>query len=751
MTTGGSAIAHTRADGGTHDLREHLDATGRRAQDFAGRFGAGELAHVAGCWHDLGKYSPAFQAKLQGALTSQLNDEDIEAQEAASQRVDHSTAGALHAATHGPFGDVLAAVIAGHHAGLADRAALKERLHRKSWLLAEALHGAPPGELLGLAKPSVPTPLVGSHTDDEGRRRREFFTRMVFSALCDADFLDTEGFMDAGRAAHRPTGPSLSDLAAALRAHLDDKERAAPETTVNRCRAEVRRHCANAASQRPGRFSLTVPTGGGKTLAALTFALEHALAHGLDRVIVAVPYTAILEQNADVYRSVFARFGDDALIEHHTALAAPHDTFRNKLAAENWDARLVVTTTVQLFESLFARRPSACRKLHNLARAVIVLDEAQTLPPALLPTILDGITELTERYGSTVLSCTATQPALGKTPHLPCGLTEVREIIPDTDALFAKLRRVEVRTTPKSTPAVSWGSLADMLAGLPDVLAIVHRRDDARALCDALDARLSDTSSVHLSALQCPAHRSELVADLKARKRAGSPVRVVATQLVEAGVDLDFAVVYRAMAGFDALAQAAGRCNREGALALGIVHTFNAPTEPPPGVLRDGLAVARAMLDWTPGVDVLSPDAQRRFFERFYKQVQAASDTRAVQAARKGLDFELTAKRFKMIDDDWSAPVVIPWGDGARWIERARTQAAGDGVERWMHRKLQRYTVTVPRRLHDSLVAVGTLERVGDTLTVLPTHHADKYTGRYGLRLDALAEGRADIAALIVG
>ncbi len=746
----GAPIAHTHENGTTHDLREHLQGTGDRARAFADRFGAGEAAYLAGLWHDLGKYGEAFQKKLQAAQTSALNDEDAEAQEVASMKVDHSTAGALHACGRGEVGPLLAFAIAGHHAGLADQAALAERLQKKRWCLDEALRGGAPADLLRLKAPDLPA-WVRSNADEKRTARRiEFWTRMVFSALCDADFLDTEAFMKPHVEQLRERDVPLREYAKALRGLLDEKEAGAVPSVVNDVRREVRAACVARAAEAPALFTLTVPTGGGKTLAAMSFALEHCLAHGLDRVIVAVPYTAILEQNARVYREAFKAFGEDAVVEHHSAMENNH--YRNKLSAENWDAPVIVTTTVQLFESLFARRPSACRKLHRLARSVIVLDEAQALPPAMLPPILDALATLTEQYGATVVSCTATQPALKRTRFLQCGLERMSEIVPAGIDAFKRLRRVEVRWPELSAPPVTWSGLAEQLALRPDVLAIVHRRQDARDLCDALDAALGDETTVHLSALQCPAHRRQIVADIVARKKAKECVRVVATQLVEAGVDLDFAVVYRALAGLDALAQAAGRCNREGKLdGLGVLEVFLAPTDPPPGVLRDGLAVTRTMLRDEPALDLFEPTTQERYFQHFYRQLQADADPAAVQTAREQRCFELTAKRFKMIDDGWSAPVVVPWGESTKWVALARQQDAGAGLERWILRRLQPYTVSVPRSLHDRLVSSGRLERIGDTISVVPAHVAGAYDQRYGLDLERVGAGVADVDALIVG
>ncbi len=742
----GKPIAHTRGAGDTHDLLDHLRGTAALARDFAAPFGAGEAAYVAGLWHDLGKYAPAFQAKLRAARDSALNDEDAEAQRAAAQKVDHSTAGAVHAATKGLAGSLVAFAIAGHHAGLADQPDLGTRLKEKAPLLDVARAGGVPTDLLE-------APLVADLDfarglpPDEAKRRLEFWTRMVFSALCDADFLDTEAFMDAGRAAQRPTPVPLSSLAAALDAFVASKENGAA-SAVNDARRTVRLACEARAMDGRGLFTLTVPTGGGKTLAAMNFALRHAVAHGLERVIVAVPYNAILEQNAAVYRAAFASLGDEVIVEHHSALDPDRESFRNKLASENWDAPVVVTTTVQLFESLYARRPGACRKLHRLARSVIILDEAQTLPPKLLPAILDGLRELTARYGSTVVSCTATQPAFRKTPHLPCGLDGMREIVPDPAALFTALRRVAIEL-PGDAPAVTWTALAADIAREDDVLAIVHRRSDARELLDAVDAAVGHRETVHLSALQCPAHRSALLDDVQRRKAAGQPVRVVSTQLVEAGVDLDFATVFRALAGFDALAQAAGRCNREGRRALGAVRVFRAPTQPPPGVLRSGLDVAMNLLRELPDLDVLAPDAQRRYFERLYKNVGAEKDAKGIQELRARLLFASVAEAFTMIEDDWSAPVVVPFGDGATLLDRLR-HGGPDSADRRTLRKLQRFTVSVPRRAHDELLRRGHLERVAEAVTAVPAHRRSAYDPRVGLDLSILADGAADIGALVV-
>jgi CRISPR-associated endonuclease/helicase Cas3 len=742
----GRPIGHTRSDGSVHDLRDHLQGTADRSSAFAAKFDSAAIAQLIGLWHDLGKYHPAFQKKMAGALTSALNDEDTLAAAGANAKVDHSTAGALLCAQRlgGPAGLAAALSIASHHAGLPDPSPFKQRLQTRAALLPQTLPhvDAEVRDLDTAAARQLP-----SHVPAGDGLATEFWTRMLFSALVDADFLDTEAFMSPGQSAQRPTATDLEPLRARLAAHVDALSQAAPPSPVNEARRDVLAQCRARAADAPGLFTLTVPTGGGKTLAAMSFALEHAVHHGLDRVIVAVPYTAIIEQNANVYRAVF---GDDAVLEHTSSVEPDHETFRNKLASENWDAPIIVTTTVQLFESLHARRTSKCRKLHRLARSVIVLDEAQTLPPQLLPTILDMLGRLARDYGATVVSCTATQPALARTDRFVVGLEGMREIVDAPEALFEQLRRVDVELPARDAPPVDWPTLAGLLAREPDVLAIVHRRADAHALTEALDAELGGVGeTIHLSALQCPEHRTQIVADVKARKRRGEAVRVVATQLVEAGVDLDFAVVYRALGGLDALAQAAGRCNREGRRARGRFVVFRAPTEPPPGVLTRAFEAARRLLLGQPDVDVLSPGAQRRFFELLYEQFDVRRDPSGLLEDRRNLRFETTAERFRMIEDDWSAPVVVPFGDGPRLVAAAAREFEQLGfVTRATRRRLQRHTVSIAKRLHDKALARGALVRVAETFTAVQPGLA-AYDLRYGLDVTALASAE-DEPVLVV-
>lgn len=718
------ALAHLDNTGRAHLLIEHLRAVAELAAGFASHFGAGDYAYAAGLWHDFGKYGPEFQNRIRTAngFTAHMEGEP------GGDR-DHSTAGAIHAQDKlGKAGTLIAFAIAGHHAGLANRDDLKQRLLQKRSLYELALrHGAT--AVADAPSPTWTAPKLGG---EEGRRHLELWTRLVFSALCDADFLDTEAFFDAGKGSLRGGGPTLDELEKRLAIYMETKEADALSsgTEVNRVRAEVRIACHQAATRSPGVFSLTVPTGGGKTLAGLSFALRHACLHGRRRIIVAIPYTSIIEQTAQVYRDAL---GEESVIEHHSALDPARATPRNRVASENWDAPLVVTTTVQLLESLLANRPGACRKLHNIIGSVIILDEAQTLPPGQLAPIIDILTELVRSFGVTLVFSTATQPAFCRLalPQAggPLGFEHIEEIVPSALQAFPRLRRVRAVWPQSPTRLASYEPLADELANERDALAIVHRREDARQLCLLLDRRLSDASTLHLSALMCPVHRSQLLAEIKARKASGQAVRLVATQLVEAGVDLDFPVVYRALGGLDSMAQAAGRCNREGRLpSLGELRIFIAPTEPPRGVPQAALAVTREFLQsgQTPELD--RPETFALYFQRLY--AVRTLDEKEIQAARADLRFRDTAEKFKIVEDDWSAPLIIPYDAQANSL---LASVSHSGPTRELLRSLQRYTINVPAKDRESWIVSGAAEWIAETIVALRLSHRAAYDQRFGL------------------
>ena len=717
------AYAHS----GGHLLSDHLQTVASIAAAFCeGGSLAGnssDWARLAGLWHDLGKYRPGFQRYLN---QSSNPDAHIEGKVSGREKT-HSAAGALWAietldAHFGPRGKlasrVLAYVIAGHHAGLDDwNQGLSERLSGADALveLAEVKAEKPPLEILD----------VGNFVPDlsgipGGSAGFALWVRMIFSCLVDADFLDTEAHFDAGKPARRAGFPSLEQMNLALAAHLEHLAASAGVSNVNAHRAQVLQQCQTQAALPPGFFSLTVPTGGGKTLSSLAFALNHAQAYGKRRVIYAIPYTSIIEQTADVFRHALQALGGEVLIEHHSqADAAERDeTARSRLACENWDAPLIVTTNVQLFESLFATKTSRCRKLHNIANSVIVLDEAQQLPPQFLQPILDVLNLLVKHYGATVLLCTATQPALNTTEYFDPsmnlrGLAGVREIIAVPDDLFDALKRVDVELPQDWNAVTPWAEVAARITAEDCVLAIVSTRKAAREL-----HRLLPPGTLHLSALMCGAHRKAVIAHIKARlvaKSAGidlEPLRVVSTQLVEAGVDIDFPAVFRALAGLDSIAQAAGRCNREGRLpGRGRVVVFVPPTPPPAGHLRKA---AQACISSLHGhhTDPLARGLFANYFRQFYATVDLDAKRIVPMLTVQpdlAVQFRSAAQAFRLVDDEDSATMVVRYAEHAQEIDKLLASLAVDGPARWLMRKLQRYTVSIHQRLATQMLAQGSL------------------------------------------
>jgi CRISPR-associated endonuclease/helicase Cas3 len=705
----------------THDLAEHLRCVSKLAAKFADGYGA-RWAGIAGLWHDLGKYRPGFQRYIRQVSGT---DAHIEGKVSGREKT-HSAAGALWAIQtlgkkYGTRGElaarVIAYLIASHHAGLYDwYGGLDTRLAEEDSRteLTEALAECPPDSILSAE---------GFDPDlcniPGGSAGFALWVRMLFSCLVDADFLDTEAFFNQNKPGTRQGFPSIDSLRKALKEHIAEVTTKAEDTLVNRLRADVLRQCLEKAERSPGFFLLTVPTGGGKTLSSLAFALQHAEKHGKNRIIYAIPYTSIIEQTANVFRGVFRSLGDEVLIEHHSqADADPKDeTARSRLACENWDAPLIVTTNVQLFESLFAAKTSRCRKLHNIVNSVIVLDEAQQLPPKFLQPILDTLNLLVKHYGVTVVLCTATQPALSSAEYFDAtrnlrGLTDVREIIDDPDALYAQLKRVNVELPADWNTPTSWKSVAHSLQQEDCVLAIVNTRNAAREL-----HRLMPPGTIHLSALMCGAHRTAVIDAIKSRlkaKREGrdaEPLRVVSTQLVEAGVDLDFPVVWRALAGLDSIAQAAGRCNREGLLTEGGRVVVFVPPEPlPPGQLRKAGEACKSVLHVA-----CDEPLSRALLESYFRQLYYATDLDAkdvsgllkVEPKTLGVQFRSAAQAFKLIDDADSASVVVRYAANRDELDMLLNTLKKDGPQRWLMRKLQRYTINIKQREADELLERG--------------------------------------------
>ncbi len=703
-------------------------------------FGAEDWAHLAGLWHDLGKYRPRFQHYIRQASGFEA---DAHIKGEAHGKAPHSTAGAMLACERfGMSGRVLAYLIAGHHAGLYDWfGGLDTRLDSTDSRdeLNEALAERPPANILD----------HGSFTPDlraipGGKDGFALWVRMLFSCLVDADFLDTESYMDADKSKRRNDWPDVQDLLQQFDRFMAEKIRAAAPTPVNQLRADILRQCREKAQETRGLFSLTVPTGGGKTLSSMAFALEHAKLYNKRRIIYVIPYTSIIEQTADIFRDIFG----EAVIEHHSNTEADPgaETSKSRLACENWDAPIVVTTNVQFLESLFAAKTSRCRKLHNIVNSIVVLDEAQLLPPEFLQPILDVLNLLKQHYGVTVVLSTATQPALASRAYFDAnnnmrGLDNVREIMNDSDALYGALERVNVRLPTDWNASVSWDALASEISQRDSVLAIVNRRKDARELWQRLPE-----GTLHLSALMCGEHRSKTIKQIKARLKDGIPTRVISTQLVEAGVDVDFPVVYRALAGLDSIAQAAGRCNREGRLAelgkQGEVIVFIAPQPAPPGLMRKGEDACRSVLHGHTG-NPLERALFARYFEKLYHacnlDAHSINKLLKVDGETLAVNFRTAAEQFKLIQDEDSAPVIVRYrgADGNdNTIGMLLNTMGKQGSERWLMRKLQRYTVTIHRREIMRLLAQGDVEEAIPGLYVQVSDWL--YDHDLGLNLDGL-------------
>lgn len=649
-----TCIAHTKnVLGKRQDLEEHLRNVAEAAGQFCVPFGGEALARYAGLLHDIGKYDPAFQKYLL-----------LAEQKLAKQRgPDHKGAGTVLAYMAEAAGN-LAFLINGHHGGLAARSELGPKISERKMnqdvqnAIKTAKHILP--ELQSLPGTFMPSYL---RADLE----REFFVRMAFSALVDADFLDTEQHFNAGKRPERHNEWSIADLWKQFEIWYSATFAVTERNTLNSIRTEVYQHCLDAASLPPGFFRLTVPTGGGKTLSSLAFSLEHALGHDLQRIIYAIPYTSIIDQTASVFRGVF---GDtQAFIEHHSdiVLQDPQSPtlseIRRRLLAENWDTSLVVTTTVQLFESLFNNGTSKCRKLHNIARSVLILDEVQMLPVQLLTPILDVLSQLVVHYGVSVVFCTATQPDFGARQGFE-GVENIREIIPEQAQArhFATLRRVEYKF-PAADETWTWEQVSARVQAEEQVLVILNTRRDATELLDILtpDDSLDGTDSAlfHLSTRLCGMHRKAVLEEVRRRLKHGEPCRLIATQVIEAGVDVDFPLVMRAIGPLDRIVQAAGRANREGKMPQpGTVIVFRpADGHLPKGSYRVGADITQGLLKDT-AIDLHDPGLYQTYFRKFYGHPYL--DYYGIQELRRVLNYPEVAKMFRMIEDD-SKPVIVKY------------------------------------------------------------------------------------------
>jgi len=698
-------MAHINDDGAYQCLIDHLLQTASLASKMALEFGCREWGNLAGLWHDIGKYSSEFQKRISATDGGNAHIE-------ATGKVDHSTAGAQHAAEmikEKGFGKAIAYVIAGHHGGLPDGISPDSCLRSRLKKIIPDYSNCPKSIL---EPETLSSPLSLPFVPDYERTGVQFslFIRMLYSCLVDGDFLDTEAFMDPKKGQYRGEYKSLPELGAVFFKNLEAMRKSAPLSPVNEKRELVLNQCLTAADREVGLFSLTVPTGGGKTLSSMAFALKHAAKHGLKRIIYVIPFTSIIEQNAEVFRSMV---GDDSVLEHHSNFEPEDEDHRSRLAAENWDAPIIVTTNVQFFESLFANRSSRCRKLHNMANSVIILDEVQTLPaPYLLP-CLETLKELVAMYKVSVVLCSATQPAVQWRPDFQRGLDGVTEIVEDPQKLAHDLKRTAVNVAGELPDA----ELANRLAEYEQVLCIVNTRKHARELYGAIQPK---DGLIHLSALMCPVHRSQRLNEIRERLKDGRACRVVSTQLVEAGVDIDFPVVYRALAGIDSIAQAAGRCNREGGLDRGQVYAFFPEAGIPLGYLRQTSQTAESVMRRFPE-DILSLDAIEDYFRNYYWMKGDGLDEERIldmlhAGCQKGdFPFKTIAEKFRFIKDD-TKPVIIPFDDTARSLISDLDYCKYPMA---LSRKLQKYTVSVYPHEYNRLLSSGSIELKAGLFPVL--------------------------------
>lgn len=702
--------AHIRDDGKEQPLKEHLENTALMAEKFADSFHAGEWGYCCGMLHDIGKYSVKFQKRLRGEAV----------------RTDHSTAGAqLCWQKKAPYA-MLSYCIAGHHAGLPDTGTCMDE--------------SGTGTLMGRMKKktddcseweneiAVPTVTGAPFETVKGENItffRSVFIRLLYSCLVDADFLDTESFMSGG-SLRRDSGEPTDRLCERLERHIEKWLSSTQRESVNGRRSEILRNCLAQAEEKPGLFRLTVPTGGGKTIASLAFALKHAQHYGKARVIYVIPYTSIIEQNAAVFKEIL---GNGNVLEDHCNVkydssVETEELKLTQLAAENWDRPVVVTTNEQFFESLFGAGSSKCRKLHNIVNSVIVFDEAQMIPNDYLRPCIAVMEQLIRYYGCTLVLCTATQPALEKFFSEDI---KARELCPRVRDQFEFFKRV----TMKNMGTVSVEALVRMLKEEKQALCILNTKKQVQQVY----RRLSEENVFHLSTAMYPEHRRRVIKKIRGLLKEEKNCKVIATSLVEAGVDFDFQTVYRQAAGVDSIIQAAGRCNREGKRdpEESYVNIFYLDEKESVPGQRQQIAVAGAILQERK--DLQDPETVHRYFEHLYHFKGDSLDKKEIMADfQKGaLPFRTVAQKFRLIENE-TITILIPKEDEAiRLADELRQK----GFSRERMRAAGQYCVQVYPVDFDRMNGCSMVERVsGDIENLFILREREKYTEETGLELD---------------
>lgn len=690
-----SIISHIRPeDLAVQTNEEHQQGVARLAAQFAADFGMEEWGRVLGLLHDKGKEKRAFQQHI-------IKGSGLDPATIVEGDYHHAYVGALIAKKIFPNSHLLIDnALMGHHRGLYDDGDMKEVLKQQM----------PDDVTIEKVRADLEIPRLEKSKDIH------HLERMLYSCLVDADFLDTEAFMQPEQSRFRGKYDSLAMLKEKLEAYLKGLKNNVPDTEVNRIRNEVQNWCTEESANPTGFYSLTVPTGGGKTLASVLWAIKHAIKNDLKRVIIAIPYTSIITQTASVLRNIF---GAENVLEHHSNV--DHTAFDDKelsqtlkLATENWDYPIIVTTNVQLFESLFSNKPSDCRKLHNIAKSVLILDEVQTLPIEFLGPIIDTFDTLKRVFGVSILFTTASQPKLkgkiqGTNPMVTIdGLSDIHEIVPRSANLHDRLRRVELEFEESRK---NYDEIAEELSQHPRVLCIVNTRKDAKEIYSRLS---KDGICLHLSRMMCPAHVMETIDRIKSALKdpSNAIIRVVATQLIEAGVDIDFPVVFRQEAGLDSILQAAGRCNREGKLEMGKAFVFGFQKPLPPGFMTQ---TNNARIGMGKNHDWFSSEAMEAYFRQLYSRVDSFDKANIKDLLYKPeMQFETAASEFQLIDDNTTA-VIVNWKNSMDLVERLKK----DGVTYSLMKALSQFSVNVRKGDIKKLKDAGAIEEVLEGIFVV--------------------------------
>lgn len=700
-------LAHIADDGRRQTVEEHLNGCAERSAAFAADFGAEDFGRLVGQAHDIGKASQAFQKRLSGG-----------------PKVDHATAGAIECAKTDAL--MSACCVAGHHGGLSDFGnPVTDQPGDPTFVgrLKRGIRGDIPPYTQSGKLPTVP-PEPDFQSNDY---LRSLWTRMLYSCLVDADYLDTEEFMSGG-SIRRGDYASLPVLLNRLEQHIAGYF--PPKNELNRSRCQILQSCMDAGLGQKGIYTLTVPTGGGKTVASLAFALRHAVKNHMRRIIYVIPYTSIIEQNAGVFRRIL---GDQNVVEHHCGAAFDSDEetngtkSRQRLAAENWDAPVIVTTAVQFFESLYSNRPSKCRKLHNIANSVVIFDEAQMLPTPHLKPCVGAIANLAAHFGVTAVLCTATQPVLNDLIQSFAPQIHIREICPNTSALYEQFRRVSFC----NAGTLSHADLADKLSAHSQVLCIVNTRKAAQEIYQ----KLTGEGNFHLSTRMYPVHRQAVLQTVRKRLEGGLPCRVVSTSLIEAGVDVDFPAVYREMAGMDSVLQAAGRCNRNGKRRAdqSIVTVFTGEI-PAPVLFRTNIGATLEAL--AEGGNPDDPESIQKYFAALRSLVGDNLDkAHVVTHLQNGisgcsLPFETVARNFHLIDQA-AKTVYIPLENGKEWCDRLLSDCATKNV----YRKAGQYSVSIYEQHYQALLSAGDITPLDEDSGILT--NLNLYSENTGLSIQA--------------